>query len=402
MVSIPHRLELPPEAFQTQRSFFASRTPDPESRPRDRYRIDRHKVLSMRGTDSKEESPPLGESLNRRACMIRLPLTSRLASSSPLIPSGDSPWTNSTLWERQRDNSVLASASTATSDPLREALRSGKEFVPTAHLGADAFPQFPSIRQTPSSPLFLIDWTSTTEIDRARDPSREALREVRREEVSLWDVIYKICLLVRAILLEYRYIWISFAIAMVGFRYIYYIGRIAIVPAVFLLGWPHIWHTFRALVFSVLPPVPIPRLQLPPPSKLVPKQRIRDLPQNQPSAEQAQPPTAQPTAAVDTPPWLRYSPIGRFGEKESGTLRLENVSQLSFLERKANAFAGEDVAAIKLMVQKLKAFIMEVCSNRLLLSKVPLYGPNSTVQIPLITFNCVLSALQSSSVDRNS
>lgn len=205
-------------------------------------------------------------------------------------------------------------------DRLRDSTTRHKDFVPTQPLALDAFPQFPSaLHQRPSSPSLTAIFKEDTKYDVV---AAEVIPPSPRPTVSLSEVGFRLVLLVRAILLEYRYFWLSFITVAVGLRLLLYAFRYALIIAILLLTCALAWNAIKTMLIYNISPSLFGKIE-PPLSTATTtqqqQQRLRDLPQNLPPEPPAEPAAlkrqiSQPGDYGLIPSWLRWYPIGNFGE----------------------------------------------------------------------------------------
>lgn len=215
-------------------------------------------------------------------------------------------FTNSQL--RRMVLSGVSTLDTLPTDSLQCSLSQGKEFVPTKHLTSDSFPQFPSIRQAASTPSFLADRLTTDEREGCEFRYTQTV-----EQVTLSDIIEKLYLLIRTILFKYKYFWFLFISICITLPWILCLSNYIFILITLYYGILPLWNTIRAFLCSLLLPTPL--VQDSPAPVFVNKQRLRDLPQYQP-IEAPQVPATVTQLSKTIPLFLRWCPIGNFGESD--------------------------------------------------------------------------------------
>lgn len=248
--------------------------------------------------------------------------------------------------------SAISGVSTAATDPLR--IASPKQWVPSVHLRSDNFPQFPSARQVPTSSGLL--------------PESEAIENGGKpaEAATLYDVGVSILLLIRAILLQYRCLWLTLAAVVYCSPWLFCVSKALMIFAVLFSLSTYMWSSAKWLFLSAIPLVPSQIAQTHPLSS-PPQCRLRDLPEHQPE-EPLKGPLQTASSNAEIPPWLRCSPIGRFGEVDLPTESWQPVVP-KFSDKTVKRISDLDQnVTTQMMCQKLKVFTSELC-NRLVMTE---------------------------------
>lgn len=343
---------------------------DPEIMPSTRY-------LERQDRDSQKpytirRTPPLSSYDRIRQLSERSPSLAHDTFIHPTTPVAAKRSISNSYSRVQHQHTAFSMASTVDTaiDPFRDPLSKGKEFVPSQHLSLDAFPQFPSIRQTPSAPPLRPDHSNIEE-EAVSLETVPTSTDSYAEHATLFDVSVKLFLLVRAILKGYQYFWYSLVVVVISIPLFVRVARHAMTALVIFFVLSFLWNIVKTMFTVLCSPVPSllgPEVPMVAPSP--PKQRLRDLPEHQPSLP---PPLVShltdSKAVREIPHWLRWCPIGTFGEADvtRPTLKASPAMvQVPFPQgsRRSERWSphddGDRVDVTHKVVRQLKMFIAEV------------------------------------------